>query len=226
MRVLSEGNFFENANEAYESLAYEVENYGTKFAGTSALFNVSFTLINPMSNLITNPKRKWSNEYADIEYGWYKTGNRKPEMVEERAKLWSKMKDDKGYVNSNYGSWWLRNGQLDFAIGLIKEDKSTRRSVVVHYDPDEATTNQYHKDTPCNIVLNFFVTYDDHKDCKQLNMTIFARSIDLVFGFCNDQYCFSKLLYDCAKETGLKVGVMHYFITNLHIYDHQLGKKY
>lgn len=218
--------YFVNANQAYEVLAHLIEEDGVQVSNTKAIFNVSFDLVNPMSNLITNPKRKWSNEYADIEYAWYKTGNRRPNMVEERAKLWSTMKDDQGYVNSNYGAWWLRNGQLDFAMSLLKEDKSSRRSVVVHFDPDEATSGQYRKDTPCNMVLNFFVTHDNILDCKQLNMTIFARSIDLVFGFCNDQYCFSLLLHDCAKTLGLSIGKMHYFITNLHIYDHQLGKKY
>ena len=217
---------FTNANEAYEFLAQFIERNGIKRANTTAVFNVSFTLVSPMSNLVTNAKRKWKMDYAELEYDWYKTGNRRPTMVEDIAKIWSTIKDDFGYVNSNYGAWWLRNGQLDFALELLKQDKTSRRSVVVHYDPDEATNNQYHKDTPCNMVLNFWIIYNEEDQCHELNMTIFARSIDLVFGFCNDQYCFSRLLYDSASKLGVSVGQIHYFITNLHIYDHQLGQKY
>ena len=55
------------------------------------------------------------------------------------------------------------------------------------------------------------------KDDK-LHLTVFARSIDLVFGFCNDQYTFAKLMEHVSKKTGYAVGEMHWFITNLHIY--------
>ena len=72
--------------------------------------------------------------------------------------------------------------------------------------------DRYKYDTPCNDVLNFYI-----KDGK-LELTVFARSIDLVFGFCNDQYTFAKLMEYVSEQTGYPVGAMHWFITNLHIY--------
>jgi thymidylate synthase len=210
-----------SANEAYEALAKKIEDEGIIRQNTLAIFNVSFTLMRPHYNIIVNDNRGFKHTYAQKEYEWYKSGDRNPDtMIEAGAKLWSKMKDDSGYVNSNYGAWWIRNNQLGYALDLLRKDPFTRRSIVAHYSPDEASNDLYRKDTPCNVVLNFFTI------SNTLYITIFARSVDLVFGFCNDQYCFSKLLEDCAKELGLIPGTMHYFITNLHIYDNHIGKKY
>lgn len=180
------------------------------FAGTKAVFNEAFSIVNPMENQIDTEWRKWKPDYAELEYQWYLSGNRDPKIVEERAKLWTGMKDEFGFVNSNYGYWWKRNNQLENALDLIRKDPMTRRAVVVHYNPDEIQS--YGKDTPCNIVLNFYQVGNE------LNLTIFARSIDLVFGFCNDQYCFSRLQADSADKLGLNIGIESWFITNLHVY--------
>lgn len=212
---------FSSANNAFESLAKKIEDEGINHDGTLAIFNVSFTLLNPISNIIHNENRKWKIDYAMSEYDWYRSGYRNPQpVIDAGGKIWGRMVDDKGYVNSNYGSWWLRNNQLKFALNLLRKNPKSRRSIVVHYSPDEATLNEYEKDTPCNVVLNFYTV------ANTLYMTVFARSIDLIFGFCNDQYCFSRLLQDSAVELNCEVGYIHYFITNLHIYENHIGKKY
>lgn len=203
---------FNNAQQAFEFFFdYINESLFYEKSGTRYIKNVSFTIVNPNENIIGTDWRKWDKSYADLEYDWYKTGNRNPEMVEKRAKIWSQIKDDAGYVNSNYGNWWQRNMQYSRMLMLLAKNPETRRAVLVHYDVDEI--DNYQKDTPCNIVLNF------HVDHNKLNMTIFARSIDLVYGFCNDQYCFSRLQMDTAKMLGLELGTSHYFITDLHIYE-------
>jgi thymidylate synthase len=113
-------------------------------------------------------------------------------------------------VNSNYGYFWNYNNQLVKVIDELKRNKETRRAIVVHYILHEI--DRYKYDTPCNDVLNFYI-----KDDK-LHMTVFARSIDLVFGFCNDQYTFAKLMEHVSRKTKYPVGQMHWFITNLHVY--------
>jgi thymidylate synthase len=50
------------------------------------------------------------------------------------------------------------------------------------------------------------------------------RSNDLWYGFCNDQYQFSKLLELVCKETGLDMGSYYHFVHNLHIYSDKLNK--
>lgn len=201
------------AQAAFEHLFFHIKYSGELFANktTKAIFNVSFEILYPLERNIETSWRRWKESYAELEYQWYLSGDRNPEVVEHEAKIWTSIKDDSGYVNSNYGWWWLRNDQLKRMIEILKTDPESRRAILVHYNPDNI--QDYTKDTPCNVVLNFYI----HK--KELHMTIFARSIDLVFGFCNDQYCFSRLQEDVAMQLGITAGSSHYFITNLHIYE-------
>jgi thymidylate synthase len=201
-----------NSNAAFRDLFCYIKAFGEDFAGTKAVFNESFTLENPIDKVIAHPERKFNKDYADYEWEWYLKGDRNANEIAERAKIWKQMMvpGTDGEVNSNYGHFWNKNDQLKRVIEELKTNKSTRRAIIVHYDIDEL--DRYKFDTPCNDVLNFYV-----KDDK-LHLTVFARSIDLVYGFCNDQYTFANLMELVSKETGYPVGEMHWMITNLHIY--------
>jgi thymidylate synthase len=202
---------FNKPQEVFEYYFNQLKVYGHLMNDTRCLFNQSFTILFPLNNLIETTWRRWDRSYADLEYEWYRTGNRNPETVEARAKIWSNIKDASGLVNSNYGYFWNHNDQLNKMIEQLKKNPTTRRALIVQYDINDI--DNYGLDTPCNIVLNFHVG-----PTQELNMTVFARSIDLVYGFCNDQYCFSRLQDDVANKLGLVIGTSHYFITNLHVY--------
>jgi len=206
-----------NATEAFEYLYHDLNTRGEDFAGTKARFNASFTVSNVEDNIIETPQRAFKKSYAEYEWNWYLTGNRDAKEIAERAKIWQNMMvPGTTEVNSNYGYFWKYNDQLDRVINELKNNPNTRRAIVVHYDINEL--DRYKYDTPCNDVLNFYV-----KDGK-LELTVFARSIDLWFGFCNDFYIFSRLMKMVSKETGYELGNMHWFITNLHIYERHYNK--
>lgn len=202
---------FKTATEAFEIIYKEIMQDGEDFAGTKALFNQSFMILDPSDKIITTPERKFNKDYAEYEWNWYLTGNRDASQIAEKAKMWKNMMvPGTTEVNSNYGHFWNKNDQLKRAIEDLKTNPQTRRAIVVHYDINEMDRYQY--DTPCNDVLNFYI-----KEGK-LNMTVFARSIDLVYGFCNDHYTFAKLMELVAEQTNTEVGKMNWFVTNLHIY--------
>ena len=202
---------YKNPTEAFELLYQDIMNDGVDFAGTKAKFNQSFTIQNPLHKVITTPERKFNQDYAEYEWNWYREGNRDAKEIAERAKIWKQMMiPGTTEVNSNYGYFWNYNQQLKKVIQDLKLNKETRRAIVVHYLVQEM--DQYKYDTPCNDVLNFYIKDD------QLHLTVFARSIDLVFGFCNDQYTFAKLMEHVSQKIDYPVGQMHWFITNLHIY--------
>ncbi len=202
---------YKNATEAFESLYSDIMKSGEDFANTKASFNASFTLENVSEKVITTPQRKFKEEYAEFEYNWYKAGNRDASSIAELAKIWKlMMAPDSTEVNSNYGFFWKKNGQLDKCIDELNRNRETRRAVVLHYDIDEL--DKYKWDTPCNIALNFYIKQN------KLYLTIFARSIDLVFGFCNDQYTFARLMEEIAPKVNCELGQMSWLITNLHIY--------
>jgi thymidylate synthase len=202
---------YKNATQAFESLYSNIMKSGEDFANTKAVFNASFTLDNVSEKVITTPQRKFKEEYAEYEYNWYKAGNRDATAIAEMAKIWKlMMAPDSTEVNSNYGFFWKKNGQLDKCIDELNRNRETRRAVVLHYDIDEL--DRYKWDTPCNIALNFYIKQN------KLYLTIFARSIDLVFGFCNDQYTFARLMEEIAPKVNCELGQMSWLITNLHIY--------
>ena len=212
-----QNNHFKTPTTAFETAYHYIEANGKSFAGTKAIFNSSFTIENPLESVITTPIRKFNKEYSDYEWDWYLKGDRDALEISERAKIWKQMfVGETTEVNSNYGYFWNYNNQLDRAIEELKTNPSSRRAIVVHYDINEL--DRYKYDTPCNDVLNFYI--EDGK----LELTVFARSIDLWFGFCNDQYCFSKLMELVANRLDLQVGKMHWFITNLHIYERHFNK--
>jgi thymidylate synthase len=206
-----ENKTYPTPTSAFENLFHYIIDKGEDFANTKAIFNQSFTIQDPTQKAIKTPVRKFNQDYAEYEWCWYMNGNRDAKEIGERAKIWNQMMvPGTTEVNSNYGYFWKYNDQLNRVINDLKLNKETRRAIIVHYILHEL--DRYKYDTPCNDVLNFYI-----KDDK-LHMTVFARSIDLVFGFCNDQYTFAKLMEFVSQRTGYPVGQMHWFITNLHVY--------
>lgn len=210
-------NNYDNATHFFQQAYPYINAYGQYFAGTKAIFNSSFTILDPLDRVITTPMRKFNQEYADYEWQWYLKGDRDASEISEKAKIWKNMfVGDTTEVNSNYGYFWNYNNQMDRMIEELRTNPQSRRAIIVHYDINEL--DRYKYDTPCNDVLNFYV------QDEFLEMTVFARSIDLWFGFCNDQYCFSNLMELVADRLNLRVGKMHWFVTNLHIYERHFNK--
>jgi thymidylate synthase len=213
-------NKFKNANEAFKYFKWQIPEYGIEFDDTQALFNVGFYLENPMDNLIEDQDRNWKWEYAEAEWQWYLSGQRNISILGELygkvPEIWKRMADGNGDVNSNYGWQWKRNNQLDKVIELLKSNPRTRQATVSIYDGKEF--DKYWHDTPCTYAIQFTI------QAQHLNMCVTMRSNDLWYGFCNDQYCFSKLQELVATETGLLIGSYYHFAHNLHLYDNIIEK--
>ena len=209
---------FNNANEAYEYFHNEIILNGVDFAGTKALFNVGFTLQNPLDNIITNKERKFNIKYAEAEWEWYMSGNPDIEKLGEIygkiPVIWKRMANDLGKVNSNYGYQWQRNDQIGYVAKKLIADPNTRQATISIYDGKEH--NIYSKDTPCTYAIQFTVLN------STLHMSVYMRSNDLWFGFCIDQYCFSMMHLMMSKMTGYNVGTYYHHAHNLHLYNNKI----
>jgi len=212
-------NDFYTANEAFEYFYKYISKNGTDFRDTKTLFNVGFSIHKPMTNSIVVKERKWSKEYAEAEWQWYLSGDRNikklGKIYGKIPEIWKRMADSNGNVNSNYGWQWQRNDQLDKVINLLKHDKYTRQAAISIYDAKEFDSYSY--DTPCTYAVQFTIVDN------RLHMSVVMRSNDLWYGFCNDQYCFSKLQELVAKEINMDVGSYYHFAHNLHIYNDKLN---
>ena len=213
-------NRFRDANEVFKYYKWQIQEYGIDFDDTRALFNVGFYIEKPMSNLIEDQDRNWKWDYAEAEWQWYLTGLPNIKMLGEIygkiPEIWKRMANGEGYVNSNYGYQWQRNDQLDKVIELLKSNPKTRQAAISIYDAKEY--DKYWHDTPCTYAVQFTIL-NGH-----LNMCVTMRSNDLWYGFCNDQYCFSKLQELVATEVGLPIGTYYHFAHNLHLYNNIIEK--
>ena len=211
-------NKFRDANEAFEYWYQCIEHYGTDFAGTKALFNIGFEMENPINNIIRAPWRKWKYKYAEAEWRWYWSGDRNIEKLGELygkiPAIWKRMADAHGNVNSNYGWQWKRNQQIDYIVGLLKTQPDTRQACISIYDAKE--WESYKHDTPCTYAVQFTILHG------RLDMCVTMRSNDLWFGFCNDQYCFSKLQKMISNRLNIEPGVYYHFAHNMHLYNDKI----
>jgi len=206
-----------NAQQAFDHLYDSINDNGLEVNGTKVFYNHGFYIMKPLDNKIKLNYRNWNEDYAEYEWQWYLSGNPNGEEISKRAKIWKNHMDKDGNIRSNYGWQWLRKSQLDRVIDKLHADKNTRQAVISIYDGKEIDTYQY--DTPCTLSLHFQIV--DNQLCMTVNM----RSNDLWFGFCNDQYCFSKLQGLVAEKLGIEVGWYYHFASNLHLYNNFLNKK-
>lgn len=205
---------FKNANIAFCYMYYHIKENGVKVQDTLALFNQGFYIENPIDRIITADWRNFKTEYAEYEWQWYLSKNRSVEYIKKKAKIWDKMHNGDNIVNSNYGYQWSRENQIEFIIEELKNKPDSRRAVITIYDGKEHKTHSF--DTPCTLNIVFNITYD------KLNMSVLMRSNDLWYGFCNDQYCFSKLQELIAKKLNKEVGWYYHFSNNLHLYNNKI----
>lgn len=208
---------FDTAEDAFNRIYTMISDNGSESNGTKRLFNIGFYIKNPMDNLISLSWRGWTESYANLEWEWYLSQNRSVEVLKTHAKTWDKMHDGSNIVNSNYGYLWNKNNQLEKVVNILKADPSSRRAVITLYDGKDI--DDYALDTPCTLNIVFNIAHG------LLNMSVLMRSNDLWYGFCNDQYCFSNLQKQVAKQLGIKVGWYYHFANDMHLYSSKLLRK-
>jgi thymidylate synthase len=209
---------FRNANEAYEYVHDKILQEGVDFGNTKALFNVGFYITDPKDRKIYNRERKWNEEYAEAEWQWYLSGDPNikalGDIYGKVPEIWKRMADPKGKVNSNYGYQWERNAQIDMVCEMLKQNPDTRQACISIYDGKEI--GDYTWDTPCTYAIQFTIVND------RLDMCVTMRSNDLWYGFCNDQYQFSKLQDLMAFRLDIETGVYYHFAHNMHLYNDKI----
>ena len=216
--MISTKTEFWNADEAFRYFYKKISKRGRKFADTRALFNIGFTLHKPQMRMIPTEFRKWNHEYAEAEWQWYLSGDNHiktlGEIYGKIPEIWKRMADKNGNVNSNYGWQWKRNGQLAEVVDMLKYNADTRQATISIYDGKE--WDRYINDTPCTYAIQFTIVHG------RLDMCVTMRSNDLWYGFCNDQYQFSKLQEMISLELGIEPGVYYHFAHNMHLYNDKI----
>jgi len=216
--MISTKSNFKTASEAFDYFYIKIKDKGVDFDNTKALFNVGFYIHNPSDKKIKAGYRKWNQKYAAAEWAWYLSGNRNisklGELYGKVPEIWKRMADANGNVNSNYGWQWNRENQLGKVVDILRKNKSTRQAAVSIYDGKEIY--DYRHDTPCTYAVQFSIIDD------KLCMSVYMRSNDLWYGFCNDQYQFASLQEMVADRLSIPTGWYYHHAHNLHLYKDKL----
>lgn len=203
---------YNTANDAFYSMYRYINAQGHEAGnGTRSIYNLGVTILKPQLNQITADFRKWNPKYAEREWAWYLSQNRSVEHIKRYAPIWDMMHGGDNIVNSNYGYQWNRNDQLEACIEELKRDENSRRAFITILDSKEYEQHEF--DTPCTIGINFRLI------SGALCMSVLMRSNDLWYGFCNDQYCFSKLQMLVADKLKVETGWYYHYASDMHLYE-------
>ena len=126
------------------------------------------------------------------------------------------MADKHGNVNSNYGYQWKRNKQLDNVVEILRNNTDTRQAAITIYDAKQIEPGDYIYDTPCTYAVQFSII--NNKLC----MSVYMRSNDIWYGFCNDQYQFASLQEMVADRLSIETGWYYHHAHNMHLYNNKL----
>ena len=172
--------------------------------------------------------------YLEKEHKWYMSQDLSIKGWMDDIKIWQfcASKDDKQEINSNYG-WCVfseANGnQYENCLKKLQADPNSREAMLIYTRPSihhDAVENGKH-DFICTNYSHFFIRNN------RLEMIHSQRSCDCVHGLSFDfpWSCFVyQMLYEELRHIypDLKVGLIHYHIDSLHVYDRNenLLKKY
>lgn len=213
-------NMFTNLNKAFYWVVSDVYEHGlnVEARGTKQkeMCFYGVTLENPTDLLISYPSRKFNPTYAVTEWLWYLSRNRSTVNIGKMAKIWDMIKDKNEECESNYGEYLFSTGQWDWVVKELVDDKDSRRATIAVNQPYHKKANPL--DIPCTQFIQFFI-----RD-NELNMGVYMRSNDVIFGFCNDLFTFAlfhQLMYNDLKEhySDLKLGKYTHNAGSMHIYE-------
>mgnify|MGYP001089553141 CR=1 FL=1 len=227
---------FRNMADAFVQVYKDLHEIGHENEDTKRITGALIEIDSPMDWSNMPEWRNWRRSYVDLEWAWYQEATQDPAMVMDVAKIWRKMRDENGLVNSNYGFQVKRNEQWNKCargiVDAIMTGKGTRKNVVSIYDGKER--DGYDFDTPCTISFSFVIS--EH---GLIDIHTHMRSNDIWFGFCNDIPAFAlfqqkmvdsvnEILLDELPDDFFKVctapGRLVHFVDDLHVYTPQQNK--
>ena len=217
---------YKNLNEAFveELAALKTSGSLVNSRGSKQLERtfVNFTISDPSQLEIEVPARKFNKNYGIAEWLWYISANAKVNNISKLASIWGNIKDKYGEAESNYGSYIFstpqnsNKTQWHWVVDELVSDPDSRRATIAINQPHHKDKNKL--DYPCTHYIQFFI-----RDGK-LDMGVYMRSNDAVFGFCNDVFTFAlfqQLLLNELRDRGLtlELGTYNHSAGSFHIYE-------
>jgi hypothetical protein len=145
-------------------------------------------------------------------------GRNDVEFVTRFASNMANFSDDGISFHGAYGYRWrhhFKTDQLENICAQLRENPLDRRVVLQMWDPRVDGNCRDGKDFPCNLTITFSV----NPGSKALDMTVFNRSNDIVWGAYGANAVHMSMLQEyVATATGWPVGSYYQISTNWHAY--------
>jgi thymidylate synthase len=169
-----------------------------------------------------------NDDYIRRELAWYLSQSLNVNDIENTPKIWKKVADPDGFINSNYG-WCIfskENGnQYDNCLNELRNNRSSRRGTMIYNRPEMWV--DYNKngrsDFMCTYAVQFFIRNNT------LYSHVLMRSNDCIFGFNNDrawhQYILDKLSYDLDIKNNIMIwnaGSLHMYERHFYLLEHYI----
>lgn len=208
--------------EVYEKLLKEVLNNGEEVRPrgqlTKELIQETFCIKDPTSNLIYIPGRSFSLVHAILESLIIFTNDDTVKVAGHFNERIAQFSDDGETLHGAYGK--RISPFISVVIDKLRKDNDSRQAVLtIHRVNDSAVDT---KDPPCTITLQFTIRR------RKLNMHVYMRSNDLIWGTPYDVFVFTTIQQVVANTLGIPVGTYYHTATSLHIYENYFeeAKKY
>ena len=204
--------------EVYDKLLLSLLEEGKKVSPrgmlTKELMQETFCIEDPNSSLIYIPGRNFSIAHAIHESFLIFCDNNRVNVAGYFNKNIAQFSDD---GNTLYGSYGHRIAKkMQGVLDKLKEDHDTRQALLTIHRVEDSIVKT--KDPPCTITLQF--TIRDEK----LNMHVYMRSNDIVWGTPYDVFMFTTIQKVFANTLGIPIGKYYHTATSLHMYERDFEK--
>ncbi len=137
-------------------------------------------------------------------------------LKDQKVSIWDEWADANGDLGPVYGKQWRswegprgRVDQIQRAVDTIKNNPSSRRIVVIAFNPADLPDVA---PPACHTLFQFYVSGD------KLSLQLYQRSADLMLGVPFNIASYSLLLMMVAQVTGLKPHEFVHTFGDVHIY--------
>lgn len=225
-----------NTHEAFRNVLDDVLTHGAECSPRSLpcleLRDYKFVVDKPSAEPIITRDVELNEKiaaYTRAEFELYDSGSNSAKKFAKRAKLWDRIQNPDGSVNSAYGYLaFVRTscGKTKFAKHRpltpwewaelsLKRDKDSRQAFVRFSHPSHQWFGN--RDQPCTMHANF------HIRGEKLHLTVVMRSTDVRRGLVYDMPWFCSLLWRMKASLmshypSLELGTYAHFTHSMHVY--------
>lgn len=181
----------------------------------------------PEECVLWNGKRDCNPFFHFFESLWMLEGREDVAYLDQFNSKMKQYSDNGKTFHGAYGYRWRNHFMLEdqlYPITVLLQDPSTRRAVLGMWDPiaDMLSPPENAKDLPCNLS----VVFSRRRNADELDMTVFNRSNDIIFGaYGANAVHFSFLLQWMAAAVGCRVGRYYQVSNNWHAYESVMADK-